>query len=155
EETRSHRQHRGPDDLGDLARSDALELVKHEDDALLVGQAVEQPAERADALSTLGVLVGAGLTALGQHLAERRGGEDGPAAGGPAVHEDDVDRDAMQPGAELGLAAEVFEAPVDLDEHFLDDVLEVSPAAEHAVHEAGDIGAVTVVELAERGPIVR
>jgi hypothetical protein len=66
------------------------------------------------------------------------------------VHEHHVDGDAVQPGAELGLAAEVFQALVGLDEDLLDDVFKVGPGAEHAVDEAGDIGAAALVQLPER-----
>ncbi len=148
-------KHGSAHDLGDLARGDPLELVQDEDDALLVGEPVEQATEGAHALAPLGVLVGGGRLAAEQSVARRLVGEDGAAARGPPVHEHDVDRDAVQPGAELRLPAEVLQALVDLDEDLLDDVLEVAPAPEHAVDEAGDVGAVALVELPEGGGVPR
>ncbi len=121
-------------------------LVQYEDDALLVREPIEQPAERANALPALGVLVRRGLVGARDAIFRSGVRERGPALGGSAVHQDDVDRDAMQPRSELGLAAEVREALVDLDEHFLDDVFEVVASAEHSVREAGDPLAVRFVE---------
>ena len=89
-----------------------------------------------------------------RRLAEGLVGEDGAAARRAAVHEHDVDRDPVQPRAELRLAPEVLQALVDLDEDFLDDVLQVAPAAQHAVDEPRDVGPVPVVELAEGGGVV-
>ena len=112
-------------------------------------------AEGAHALAALGVLVGGHIGAVDESLAQGLVGKDGAAAGRAPVHEDDVDRDAVQPRAELRLAPEVLQALVNLDEDFLDDVLQVATAPEHSVHEARDVGPMPVVELAERGGVVR
>jgi len=91
--------------------------------------------------------VGAAQSGLGRRLV----GEDGAAARGTPVHEHDVHRDAVQPGAELRLAAEVFQALVDLDKDFLDDVIEVAASPEHAAHQARHVGPVALVKSPERG----
>ena len=135
---------------GNLGRRQPFELVQDEDDALLVGQAGEQAAEGAHALAALDVLVGGELGAAQDRIARRLVGEDGAAAGRAPVHEHDVDRDAVEPGAELGLAAEVLQALVGLDEDLLDDVFQVAARAEHPVDEARDVGAVPLVERCGR-----
>ena len=49
------------------------------------------------------------------------------------------------------MSAEVRQAPVHLEEHLLDDVLEVGTRSEHAVRDGRDHGAVLAEQLAESG----
>jgi hypothetical protein len=69
--------------------------------------------------------------------------------GGAPVHEHDVDGDAMKPCGELRLAAEIFEAAMDLEEDLLDDVFELGARADHSKHESRNFGAVSKEELSE------
>jgi hypothetical protein len=55
----------------------------------------------------------------------------------------------MEPGRELRLAAEIFQAPMNLQEDLLDDVFELGARADHSKHQAPDLGAVTKKELSE------
>jgi hypothetical protein len=71
------------------------------------------------------------------------------ALGGAPVHEHDVDRDAMKPRRELRLTAEVFQAAMNLQKNFLDDVFELGARADHSKHQARYFGAVTKEELSK------
>ena len=130
-------------------RRHALDLVQQKDRTLLLGEPIEQATKGAHPLETRDVLVrretrvGLRLVALG--VDELRA-----AARGALVHEHDVDRDAVQPRRELGLASEVLEAAMNLEKNLLEDVLEIGARANHAEHEARDLGAVAHEELTER-----
>jgi hypothetical protein len=65
------------------------------------------------------------------------------------MHEDDVDRHAMEPGRELRLPAKIPQAPVNLEENFLDDVFELGARPDHAENEARHLGTVSKEELSE------
>ena len=126
-----------------------LELVEDEDDALLVGEPIEQTRESPHALPSLGILVGQNVEAQSQRVRGRLFGQDRAAPRRAAVHEDDVDRDAMQPRGELRLPAKVLQALVHLNEYLLDHVLEVAPRADHPIDEARDVLAMALVNLPE------
>ena len=65
------------------------------------------------------------------------------------VHEHDVDGDPMKPSRELRLTTEVFQAAMNLEEDFLDDVLELGARADHSKDEARHLRAVSKEELSE------
>jgi hypothetical protein len=65
------------------------------------------------------------------------------------VHQNDIDGHAVEPGRELRLTAEIFEAPMNLEEDFLDDVFELGARAHHPKHQAAYLGAVSKEELSE------
>ncbi len=65
------------------------------------------------------------------------------------MHEHHVDRDAVNPGAELGLVAEVLQASKHLDEDFLHHVVDVCRSIEHPVDEAGDVVPMALIERSE------
>jgi hypothetical protein len=78
-----------------------------------------------------------------------RRNELGAALSGAPVHEDDIDGHAMEPSRELRLTAEIFQAAMNLEEDFLDDVFELGARTDHAKHEACDFGPVSKEELSE------
>jgi len=55
----------------------------------------------------------------------------------------------MKPGRELRLATEIFQAAMNLEENFLDDVFELGARADHPKHQARNLGAVSKEELSE------
>jgi hypothetical protein len=55
----------------------------------------------------------------------------------------------MKPRRELRLAAEIFQAAMDLKEDLLDDVFELGARTDHPKHEARNFGAVSKEELSE------
>jgi len=65
------------------------------------------------------------------------------------MHEHDVDRHTMKPSRELRLAAEIFQAAMDLEEDFLNDVFELGSRADHPEHEARHLGSVSKEELSK------
>lgn len=69
------------------------------------------------------------------------------------MHEDDVDGDPMEPRRELRLTAEVLEAPEDLDEDLLDDVLEIRGRVQHPIDEPRYVGTMLDEDLLEGGGI--
>jgi hypothetical protein len=65
------------------------------------------------------------------------------------MHEHDVDGDPMKPRRELRLTTEIFQAAMNLEEDFLDDVLELGARADHSKDEARNFGAMSKEELSE------
>jgi len=55
----------------------------------------------------------------------------------------------MKPRRELRLSAKIFQTPMNLEEDFLDDVFELGARADHAKHEARNLGAVSKEELSK------
>jgi hypothetical protein len=65
------------------------------------------------------------------------------------MHEDDVDGDAVKPRREFRLPSEIFQAPMDLQEDFLNDVFELGARTHHPKYEARHLGAMSKEELSE------
>jgi hypothetical protein len=65
------------------------------------------------------------------------------------VHQNDVHGDSIQPRGEPGLALEVADAPVDLQEDLLHQIFHVGALRAHASGEPRDLLAVLLEELAE------
>ena len=155
EQARPDGEDRGADHLRDLRGGEPFELVEDEDDPLLLREPVEHPAEGAHPLATGEVLVGQDGLGVDLAVLDRLVGEDGAALGRAPVHEDDVHGHPVEPRRELRLPAEVLQAPKDLEEDLLDHVLGIGTLAEHSKDEARDVGAMTHVDVAKRGPIAR
>src|SRR5690606_22089455 len=66
-----------------------------------------------------------------------------------------VDGDAINPGAELGVAAELSDGFEDLDEDLLGHVLRFVAPPEHAEHQREHAVLVELNELVERSLVVR
>ena len=86
--------------------------------------------------SSGGVAIAVGGSALDARAPGKLGEQVAGAAG--AVGQGHVDRDAVQPGGEVGIAAEGVELTDDLQEHILGDVLGVGVVAEHSPREVVD-----------------
>ena len=149
---RAHRQDRRADDAGDLFGLPPFDLVQDEDDALLGRQLVEDAIDRVEAALVVEHALGRlGALRLGGALADVVGGDLGATLALAQPLQRDVDAEAVEPGRELGVAAEAADRAEDLDEHLLQHVLEIAATgAEHAMQVARDLGAVQAVELAER-----
>ncbi len=146
----AHGEHWRTHDSRNFVRRNPLQLVKYEDDAFLVREAIQQSPKSTHALTPLDVFVWGDIQASGRRVRRRFLGEYGAAPSRTSMHEDDVDRDAVQPRAEFRLSPEILQAAVDLNEHLLNDILEIAPLTDHAIHETRDVTAVTLVYLPER-----
>jgi len=69
------------------------------------------------------------------------------------AHEDDVRREAVQPGGECGFAAERVNLAKELQEGFLREVLGFEGIADHAKAETVDPTGVLAVEVLEGGRV--
>jgi purine-nucleoside phosphorylase len=152
EQTCAHRQDRCADDVSNFSRREPFQLVQHEDGAFLFRQLVEKPLKGDNSLLARQIFVGRQAW-IGLRVLELRVHELRTAARRPAVHEHHVDCYAMQPGRELGLSAEVFEATVDLEKDLLDQILEVDAWAGHAKDEPRHFRSVKKKELTKCGRI--
>ena len=115
--------------------------------SLLLDLAIEQTIEGGDAAPSGELLVG--LIFVEENGVLGRMNRRGAAPERAPVHEDDIDRDAVNPGTELSFTPEATEALVHLHEDLLDEIFEIGAAARHAVDQARHAGAVFAKELTE------
>src|SRR5688572_6506443 len=118
------------DDVGDLGDVELLDLVQHEDDALLGRQPLERPVDPTQLLLLGEPLVG-GERGAG-HVLERVGVRHrrrAPRTRAEAT-EGDVDADAIEPGRQLGVAAEARHAAERDEKDLLHQVVELAAVAE-------------------------
>jgi hypothetical protein len=69
------------------------------------------------------------------------------------MHQDYVDGHPVQPRPKLRLTSKIAQASMDLDEHLLDDVVQVRTRAEHPIDETSDILSVPLIEGTKRGRV--
>src|SRR5690606_21584994 len=159
EDPRTHRADRAIHPLRDLLVTHAFDLAQGDRLAQLVRQALDSAHDRlfhllAHQFALGGVVVAqadAGIELLGVRDVDVRARR--PAPGGDQVVLGRVDRDPVQPGVELGVAAEVAERAVGAQEGFLGHVLAFAPVADVAADERDDPVLVLAHQQVERGAV--
>src|SRR5690606_8927901 len=136
EDPRTHRADRAIHPLRDLLVTHAFDLAQGDRLAQLVRQALDSAHDRLFHLLAHQFALGrvvvaqadAGIELLGVRDVDVRARR--PAPGRDQVVLGRVDRDPVQPGVELGVAAEVAERAVGAQEGFLGHVLAFAPVAD-------------------------
>src|SRR5207244_9565751 len=155
-----HRALRTFQDSADLLVGEALHLAEEYDGPVIRGQLTNRLLHPPPDLGAAQALEGlVGERPVG---AERRtevaavlglGTEVGELALAPLVIDADVERDAVEPRIEAGVALEPIEVLVGLREGLLHDVDAVFPASEHTHRERCHPALIALDQLAERVPI--
>ena len=138
--------------LGYLLVREALEISQDDHDATLLGQLGDGAVKRRFELA--GLRMGVGPSALVGYPEEHLlASADRPAVSGRQPVEAETGDDGVEPGGQLGIAAELGKAPVRPEKGLLGDLLGLGRAAEHAQRHAKDAVLVGSDELL-KGPRV-